>query len=273
MLLLLALIPLAAVEVALRVAGIGGSVIYGEDPDFGYKPLPGQRFSTMGHPITILPDGFRAPAATNSLLFVGDSITYGTAYLRNEDTFPAQLGAANGGVNGWGPQNIARYLAKADLGRFRAVVWVMPSCDVLRPFMTLREGLISTNRRMLFRLEYLLRFLWYGHLRPQATPAPPAEYEPNWKAVADTHLRLKRDGKRLLVVFLPYSEEAMGRQMPETVYFQRMIAQAAEEGIPFVVAEPAGDVQRLYRDVGHLTPDGCRWLADVIATALKEEGI
>lgn len=270
MLLVLALLPLAILELALRIAGIGGSIVYEENAAYGYRPKPDQRFATMGHPIRILESGFRGPPATNDLLVVGDSVTYGTAYLRDEETFSALLGAANGGVNGWGPQNIARFLAGVDLAPYRAVVWVLPSCDVLRPFMTLRGGLISTNRRMWLRLEYLVRFLWYGHIRTQTAVSDPSSYDANWAAVQSTHKALAARGCRLLLIFVPYRDEALGAELPETPYYRRMIAAAGESDIPHAVAEPTGDVASLFRDSAHLTAAGNRWLADVIARAIEE---
>lgn len=269
----LALLPFVVLEIGLRLAGIGGSVIYEEDASTGYRPAPHQRFSTMGHPVTIVEHGFRGPSATNNLLFVGDSVTYGTAYLRDEETFPALLGGANGGVNGWGLRNMARFLERFDLSPYRAVVWVIPSCDVLRPYTTLRNGLISTNRRMWLRTEYLLRFLWYGHLRPQNLPVEGREYDANWEAVRSTAERLRDGGPRLLLVFVPYREEAMGQAMTETPYYRRMIADAQAAGIPHVVATPDADPSTLYRDSAHLSAAGSRWLAGVIADALSREGL
>lgn len=270
---ILALLPFAILEIGLRAAGIGGSIVYVEDEYTGYRPAPHQRFSTMGHPVTIVEHGFRGPPATNNLLFVGDSVTYGTAYLRDEETFPALLGGANGGVNGWGLRNMARFLERFDLSPYRAVVWVIPSCDVLRPYTTLRSGLISTNRRMWFRCEYLLRFLWYGHLRPQNLPVDGKEYDANWQAVRDTALRLRATGPRLLLVFVPYREEALGQTMAETPYYQRMQADAQATGIPHVVAVPTADPHTLFRDSAHLSADGSRWLAGVIAEALAQEAL
>lgn len=265
--LILLALPLAVLEIGLRVAGIGGSLIYVEDPNCGYRPAPDQQFATMGHPIQILTNGFRGPPATNAVLIVGDSVTYGTAYLPDTATFPALLGAANAGVNGWGLQNMAGFLRHEDLRGYRTVVWAVAECDMLRPFMHLRGGLISTNRRMWLRLEYLWRFIWYGFVRPP--PAlQPASYETNWQAVVDTARDLESRGVGLLVVFIPSRETSLGRTTVEGPYFQRMIADAATSGVPHVVAAATGDPQVLFRDQAHLTPAGSRWLADLIGARL-----
>lgn len=271
MALVLALFPLALLEVALRLLGIGGSIIYVESSLYGYRPAPSQQFSTMGHPVTILANGFRAPPATNGVLFVGDSVTYGTAYLRDAETFPALLGGHNAGVNGWGPQNIAAFLANEDLSPYSAIVWTLPSCDVLRPFMTLRGGLISTNRRMLFRTEYLLRFLWYGHLRPQPSPDVPADFEPNWEAVSGTATWARELGRPFLLVLLPSLAESQGTAGTATPFLQQARERAVAARIPHLYADPGPDAAPLYRDPVHLSAAGHRWLADRIAAELENK--
>lgn len=264
------LIPLVALEVALRVAGIGGSIVYETNADYGYRPVPDQRFSTMGHPIRILPNGFRGPAGTNALLLVGDSVTYGTAYIRDQETFGALLSADNAGVNGWGLQNVSRFLEQMDCTKYRAIVWVIPSCDSLRPFTTLRAGLISTNRRMIFRTEYLLRFIWYGYLRSSVTLDDPTNIDANRQAILSAFDQLKSRGCHLLLVFLPSREEAAGGETVDTPYFHQLIQSAEEAGIPLLVAEPHGESALFFRDTAHLTVEGNRWLAGEIEKALLE---
>ncbi len=268
---LLSLFPFLLLELCLRVMGIGGGVVYLEDPDVGYRAAPNQRFSTMGFPITILDSGFRAPAPTRHLLFVGDSVTYGTAYIKDEDTFAALLGGANAGVNGWGLQNVAAALRTWELDSVDTVVWTIPSCDSLRSFMTLRGGLISTNRRMFLRLEYIFRFIWYGYLFPSQNTPDPAQYAKNEQALLDTAARLEEKGKSLLVVFLPYREEVQGTDMPETPYFNQLKDKAREANLWMVEANPTGAVETIFRDSAHLTPAGNQWLAGVIGQALADK--
>lgn len=268
---LLSLFPFLVLELVLRMLGIGGGLVYLEDPDVGYRAAPNQRFSTMGFPITILDSGFRAPAPTQPLLFVGDSVTYGTAYIKDEDTFAALLGGANAGVNGWGLQNVAAALRTWNLDGVDTVVWTIPSCDTLRSFMTLRGGLISTNRRMYLRLEYIFRFLWYGYLFPTPNTPDPTQYEKNEQALLDTAARLEKKGKSLLVVFLPYREELQGTAMPETPYFNQLKNAAREANLWMVEANPTGAVETIFRDAAHLTPVGNQWLAGVIGQTLADK--
>lgn len=266
----LLLIPLALVEILMRVAGIGESLVYIEDPDVGYLPAPSQTFSTMGHPVNILDQGFRAPSATNKLLFVGDSVTYGTAFLRDEETFSANLGGANAGVNGWGIQNIAAYIKQTPLESYDTVVWTLPSCDTLRSFMTLRNGLISLNRPMILRLEYVWRFIWYGFLFPTPVNPDPANYETNLACLLEAARHVEQQGKKILFVLLPYREEAMGGHLPETPYFAKMKEAIRAANLWFIEATPTSDIEAMFRDPAHLSVKGNQWLADIIHLELTE---
>lgn len=267
--LVLVLIPFCVLEIGLRIAGIGGSIIYDDDPVCGYRPRPNQQFSTMGFPVTILENGFRGPPAHSGILCIGDSVTYGTAYVRDADTFPAMLGGANAGVNGWGLQNMERFLASADLSTYTQVVWTIPSCDVLRSYTTLRNGLISTNRRMWFRLEYLFRFVWYGLIAKQPEARDPAYFDANVESLGRAASLLKERGIPLLVVILPYEKEVRGETALETPYVAKLKAFLEEQKTPFVAALPGGDLKKIYRDGTHLTPEGNRWLAACIQTELS----
>ncbi len=268
--LILALIPFLLLELGLRILGIGGSVLYEEHPEYGYRPAPDQTFSTLGKPIRINDRGYRGPVDDSPILCIGDSVTYGTAAVADDETFPARLGALNAGVNGWGIPNVAAYLQHAPLDGIETVVWLIPSCDVLRPFMTLRDGLISTNRRMLFRTEYLFRFIWYGHIMPEPSPNPFDQFEPNLAAVKATAGHLDERDIRLLLVFLPYREEAMGETVRETPYVQKMIEACRDAGLNPIVLQPDGDPAALYRDSAHLTPEGNRWLARQLNPLLEK---
>ncbi|HMP88576.1 MAG TPA: hypothetical protein PJ991_00160 [Kiritimatiellia bacterium] len=268
---LLILFPFLLLEIVLRIIGIGGSLVYVEHPEYGYAPAPSQSFSTMGHRIEILDNGFRGPPATNRILFVGDSVTYGTAFLRDADTFPALLGGSNAGVNGWGIPNIASYLGHISLENYDVVVWTLPSCDTLRPLMTLRDGLISSNRRMWLRLEYIGRFIWYGFIQTSVAQNDPSVLPENIKLLLEADRQLTAKGKKLLVVFLPYREEMLGGEMPETPYFGQLKVAADEAGIWNIRAEYTGDPTTLFRDSAHLSVYGNQWLAGLIADALTRK--
>ncbi len=266
--LILFLLPFLLLEIALRFLGIGQGILYVEDAQCGYRPAPSQRFSTMRFPITILTNGYRGPVTSSDTLYVGDSVAYGTAMIRDEETLPALMGGFNAGVNGWGPQNIAAFLQHTDLSGIRRVVWVLPTCDVLRPFMKLRGGLISTNRKMWFRLEYIFRFIWYGKFATQTSPREPSEYEANMAALTDTYEFLRKRGIDMFVVILPYRDEMIGEPQIESPFLAELMRLFDAKQIPYARLLPTGEIQRLYRDGAHLSPEGYRWAASELKKRL-----
>lgn len=263
---LLLLLPFAALEIVLRILGIGGSIIYVEHPIYGYRPKPSQRFSTLRHPIVINPDGFRGPVNQSRILCLGCSITYGCAFVADEDTFPARLGALNAGVNGWGLQNMAKFLPFVPTNKYEIVLLIIPTGLATRPFTTLRAGLISTNRRMIFRIEYLFRYLWYGVLRVGYRPYPATleECQANIAAMEEIWNYTSAHNKKLYTVFLKCEPEAMGKPVENTRYREMMEKKAAELGIPFFTASPETNHHAMYHDGAHLSPAGHAWLADEI---------
>ena len=271
-------VPIALFEVGLRVLGIGQAIAYQPDPVCGYRPVPLQRFSTTGHPIRILASGFRGPVERSETLFVGDSVTYGTAGVRDEETFPALLGGVNAGTNGWGPQNVDAFLHEIDLAPYRRVVWVLPSTDVLRPFGYMKNdvvfaaGFLGSSRPIHWRVEYLLRFVWDGVIDPRKNAYPsPEQFAKNVDAIADAYAFLHAKQIDLLLAFLPYREEALGQTLPETPFVEHMRETLRERGVPFtVLSPPAATAHALYRDTTHLDAAGDRWIAGELRPLLEQ---
>lgn len=110
--------------------GLGQPVLYNLDPRVGYRPKPQQLVQRRhGAEVLINAEGLRATrpwseAASQKLLFLGDSVTYGGSYIDTSKLFSEQvcqrirsesseqLGplCGNAGVNGWGLANIAALL-------------------------------------------------------------------------------------------------------------------------------------------------------------------
>ena len=268
---ILIFLPFVLLEVAMRVLGYGGALVYEEDPVCGYRAAPAQRFSTMGHTITILSNSFRGPIETSDTLFVGDSVTYGCAFIKDDETFAARFGGVNAGVNGWGIQNVARLLETLELVPYERIVWTVPTCDILRGFTTLRNGLISTNRRMFFRLEYIGRFIWYGLLVTQPSICDPKEYKKNVAALRRVHALLKERDKKLSVIILLSREEALGEEIAESSYLSRLKEDLSSIGVDFHAVAPDANIEDLYRDSVHLSPEGHKWMAEQISQLIEKK--
>lgn len=106
--LLAVLLTLGVLEMAVRVAGVGGAsrapgrravLAPAEHPDLEYAPEPGASGIVDRVPVSINSYGFRdrefaleKPEGTRRIVVLGDSIAFGNG-LRLEETFPKQLEA------------------------------------------------------------------------------------------------------------------------------------------------------------------------------------
>ena len=225
-LLLLFFIPLILLEIALRIAGIGESIVYQTDPYCGYRPQPSQSFSTLGYRVNITDRGFRGPVQKSDTLCVGCSVTYGCAFVHDHDTFSARLGALNAGVNGWGVQNMSAFLRHNTLEGVKRVLLIVPTGIIFRPFTTLDKGLISTTRKIFLRTEYLLRYIWYGILQMgrthQDSISEEAIFEDNIKAIEAIARRCAELGIDLYVISLPNKSEATGVSTKALDYWNKL---------------------------------------------------
>src|SRR5436309_1640347 len=87
-------------ELLLRlVAGLGDPVVYQFDPDCGYLPAPNQHVTRMGCRNDINEFGMRsAPVESQKragllrVLFLGDSVTYGTTHVDQGQIFTSLVG-------------------------------------------------------------------------------------------------------------------------------------------------------------------------------------
>ncbi|MBT5954403.1 hypothetical protein HOG98_06745 [bacterium] len=112
-------------EVGLRVIfHLGHPVLYQTNENFGSRPKPNQSvLGANGSQITINNLSLRTDEKwnrfeDNSILFMGDSVTYGGSYIDNSDLFTTiiqnklnvsehdKVKIGNSGVNGWSVQNI-----------------------------------------------------------------------------------------------------------------------------------------------------------------------
>src|SRR5437763_17186053 len=94
-----AIILLLVIELALRlVLGLGNPVIYQPDPACGYLPVPNQHVTRFFCRNDINSFGLRCPEFTANkppgtlrILFVGDSVTYGTTHVDQSKIFTSLL--------------------------------------------------------------------------------------------------------------------------------------------------------------------------------------
>lgn len=268
--------PLILLEVGLRVVGIGGSIVYQLDTFCGYRPKPSQSFSTLGYRVTITDRGFRGPVDASDTLCLGCSVTYGCAFIPDHETFSARLGALNGGVNGWGVQNMKGFFEHTSLEGIKRVLLIIPTGIILRQFTTLDKGLISTTRKMYFRTEYLFRYIWYGVLRMggniQHHMSSDVIFEENVKAIESIARICAERGIELYVISLPNEAESSGASTKELNYLNKLTERLKTMGIPYMMAWPDKGMLGLYYDGCHLSIRGHEWLAEKIKQWSESRG-
>jgi len=113
--------------VAERI-GLGNPLLYRSDSLIGYRLAPNQEEKRRNNAIvTVNSEGFRidpssTASGTKSIVFVGDSVTYGGSYIDDKDLFSSIIcrdylnsACLNSGINSWGTLNMARFIKYFDL--------------------------------------------------------------------------------------------------------------------------------------------------------------
>lgn len=152
------LLGLVGSEIVLRLAvGLGRPVLYVVDPACGYLPKPNQKVHRFGHEIDINTQGMRStalpatkPANDLRLLFVGDSVTFGTTRVDQNQIFSSLVEAKlsdalhrpietlNASAGGWAVGNEAGYLQSRGLFDADVVLIVLNTGDLVQPFNQLK---------------------------------------------------------------------------------------------------------------------------------------
>lgn len=296
---------LLASELVLRLAaGLGDPVIYRPDADCGYLPVPNQHVRRFGARNDINAYGMRSPdvpaskpAGALRVLFVGDSVTFGTTRVDQSEIFtsvlaaelPARLGrpveVLNASTGGWAVSNELGFLRSRGTFGADVVLFVLNTGDLTQgpstPVLTLEAGYPD------HKPPFAWWELWARYLRPRLLHRPPAA-DPGSQAssalsdgnateavlreLAEAKRFAERAGARFAVVFSP----ARGAEWEQPVYAAGLASLkdwATAEGVPLLdmtetfAAAPAAEV---YQDGIHLRPRGNRIVADAIEKAWDE---
>jgi hypothetical protein len=165
-----------ALELGMRIAGVGEVMVYAPDARFGYLMRPNQVVSTWGTPLRTNELGLRGPPLADPkppglvrVLFLGDSIAYAGGQLEDDQVFARRLeavAAANGirleALNGsapdWGPQNWDGWVgAVGGLGA-DSVVALIPAIHRARPFSVFEGHPMVAERPFLRLTIFWLKF-------------------------------------------------------------------------------------------------------------------
>jgi hypothetical protein len=169
-------------EYSLRyMVGLGDQVLYDSNPFYGFRPVPNQVASAFfGKKIRINNLGIRADEDWNGsvedkVLFLGDSVTYGGAYISNDELFShlalegiEGFRSGNSGVNAWGVENIHGLIVESGFLPAKVYVTTLVEGDFYRG-LTRVQGMPYWNRKQKLALLELLDYLCYTRLNKRYT--------------------------------------------------------------------------------------------------------
>jgi len=292
---ILLLIMAILFEMALRYFfGLGHPVLYDSSPLYGYRLLPNQRVARFnGAVIAVNNLGLRSnhdwdDNPTNKILFLGDSVTYGGSYLSNDDLFSAiaiqnhrGYQPGNGGVNGWGVENIHGLIVHAEFLPASTYVTVLPEKDFHRG-LTRMQGLPFWNRKPNFALEELLYHFYYLQNLKRYVPWQnyATEVEQN-RVVENAVIKLKQIDYALkqrgyihLIYISPTKAQALGHteKNPDVLQFLETHQITATYILDELNLENLSqdEIESIFFDDVHLTAKGHRVWGQIIGDDLVD---
>jgi hypothetical protein len=217
------------------ILGFGHPLLYVRDAAAGYIPRPNQQLRRFGATIHINAYGMRsgAVAATPApdrlrVLFIGDSVTFGTTYVDQAQIFTERLQAdfgpwrgrtlevLNASAGGWAPANEYGYLHSRGCFGASLVLLVLNTSDLDQPFASLEDSPAFPRSNPALALGEL----WSRYLAPRlglasmaADPGSVPEEAPDARAAAGVLASLEAarrfaisQGARFALVYSPASQ-------------------------------------------------------------------
>lgn len=288
------LVVLGLAELLLRsMYGLGNPVLYRANPLYGYRPQPHQevtRFS--GARIQINNLGLRASRKWDSsrdgrVLFLGDSVTYGGSYIDNDELFSELavqnlkgVESGNGGVNGWGVENVHGLLVRSEFLPARTYVTLFIPHDFYRG-VTSQQAVPYWSRNPSSALEELLQwgFFKFGQRRYRnwASAAEPELMEKmagiSVGRLAEIDAFLRARGLNHVSYISPTIQQVLGVADRDPFISKQLAAHSLEPIYLIRRLQKLGlaesEVHALYKDNVHLTVEGHRTWASLIEPDLR----
>ncbi len=299
------LLVVAVGELTARAFGLGDPVMYYENESYRYALAPNQSVVRLrGAGIRVDRYGLRtdddwdAPGAIR-ILFVGDSVTYGGAYVDNRDLFSSRTCevlresgidavCANAGINGYGTDNMAYRIRFERAPPADIYVVTLLSRDTLRgmaslmslPYFSkplpplvpaLSEGALFVLDRVRARLRY-----GRGGGPSQIRTGDGTEVARLSLGRLFEALRERAsEGRRALLVLSPARRNVIEDY---DRFDRRVLAELRKSGFELLDPLPRIKTDRpnldeFFYDGAHLELGGHRYYGDLIAETLLERGL
>ena len=280
----------ALMEICVRIMGWGQVVEFTPSERWGYLMTPSQEVSSYGHPVIINSLGLRGhpvmkrkPPGKLRILFVGDSVTYGGARLKQEELFATKIqqriarrGSEAEIVNlsapAWSPQNWIAYIESNGLHEADVVVLVLPECDLGRRFSTI-DNRSFQQRAPPLRVQSIVRWAylmasqaWSGSESPFVIDPPTdratseRRVEANVQAVSKLLQICRGRGVPSVVALLP--------SLPASQYSHYWPRFEAIIAAPLDLRNTLND-DSLFMDGTHLSRKGHDFVAQAVFEELK----
>jgi len=287
-------LSLVLVELALRFAvGLGDPLLYRSSPLFGYRLKENQLVNRRGVQINVNNLGLRAEtdwdsSRTGKILFLGNSVTFGGTSLSNADLFSHTAVAGlpgfvsgNGGVNGWGVENIHALIVDGGFLPASVYVTVLQDLDFDRGLSKF-AGQPFWSRKPVFALEELAVLAAY-HLFLFSKEGHEDEIRPDEreKRIERAILRLKEMDEYLrshglthLLYMSTDTHQLLEGMPPDTIVSQYLriyglqVSYLAER--PEIRSLSRSQVEDLFYDWNHLDKEGHLLWGKMIGEDLKK---
>lgn len=196
-------------EIALRVLfGLGSPVLYVGQGDYGYFPAANLNLKRFGATVTTNQFGMRSPTYNLNqnddcrIMFLGDSVTFGTTQLDQKDIFVSLVGEAlqkkqaypvhilNASAPGWAPQNILAYVSREGIYQSQTVIIVLNTKDLTQLFAPFEKSAVFPDHRPVLALQELLMRYILPRLFPSLVVLDPGSTQASQIPTAQDRVRL-----------------------------------------------------------------------------------
>ncbi len=277
-----------------NVVGLGDTVLYDNNPIYGYRPLPNQKFHYRFPETTVSFNNLGLRAAKDwdgkpegKVLFVGDSVTYGGRYVDDSQLFSTlcqdylpSIETGNAGVNGWGILNIHGLIVNTDFFPAETYVLTIPLEDFYRGLTRIHGAPFNNNQPqfalmgLVQHLAYVInngRYTYWPHIADERVIRKSLEIAA--LALQNIIVDIKSRGMQVIVFITPSFEEAVNPKMDPAI---RDLLDTHDISYHFLGDKLATlklkrhEIEELYVDSVHLSEKGHKTWASLMAPQLKQ---
>ena len=287
-------------EIGFRLTmGFGNPALYAPDPEIGYLLVPNQKINRFGNRIEINQYSMRNKEIqktkknnTERILFLGDSVVYGTARLDQSETIPAlteqklqidnkSVEVLNAAANSWGPRNELAYLKRFGLFDADTLVLIINTDDL---FATKPSSLV-VGKTYNYRTQappLALIDVYQSFETPPAIPeleqlrnSEKNKQAKNLAAIAEIKQLAEASNTRFILAMTPLLEELKTKSTPEEINARKklkdLVVTEKIEYLDFLkIWSDFPQPEFLYRDYIHPNLQGNNKITKTITQVLRD---